>query len=42
MRKLEALIKKIRRYGFGLTNDVGASEYFRIEAETWLAEARSR
>ncbi len=41
MKKLEALIKKIRRLGFGRTTDVGASEYFRIEAETWLAEAKS-
>ena len=42
MRKLEALIKKIRRLGFGRSSDVGASEYFRIEAESWLAEARKR
>jgi hypothetical protein len=42
MRKLEALIKKIRRLGFGLSSDIGASEYFRIEAESWVAEAKSR
>jgi hypothetical protein len=42
MKKLEALIKKIRRLGFGRSSDVGASEYFRIEAESWVAEARSR
>jgi hypothetical protein len=41
MKKLEALIKKIRRLGFGRSNDVGASEYFRIEAEFWLAEANA-
>jgi hypothetical protein len=40
MARLEALIKKIRRLGFGRSNDVGASEYFRIEAECWLAEAK--
>jgi hypothetical protein len=40
MKKLEALIKKIRRLGFGRSNDVGASEYFRIEAECWLDEAK--
>jgi hypothetical protein len=40
MIRLEALIKKIRRLGFGRSNDVGASEYFRIEAEYWLVEAR--
>ena len=40
MVRLEALIRKIRRLGFGRANDVGASEYFRIEAESWLAEAK--
>ena len=42
MKKLEVLIKKIRRLGFGRSSDVGASEYYRIEAECWLAEAKSR
>jgi hypothetical protein len=42
MKKLEALIKKVRRLGFERSSDVGASEYYRIEAECWLAEAKSR
>ena len=42
MKKLEALVKKIRRLGFGRSSDVGASEYYRIEAECWLAETNSR
>ncbi len=42
MQKLEALIKKVRRLGFGRSSDVGASEYYRIEAECWLAEAKSQ
>jgi len=42
MKKLETLIKKVRRLGFGRSSDVGASEYFRIEAEYWLAEAKSQ
>jgi hypothetical protein len=42
MQKLEALIKKIRRLGFGRSIDVGASEYYRREAEYWFEEARSR
>ena len=37
MKKLEALIKKVRRLGFGRSYDVGASEYYRLEAEFWLA-----
>jgi hypothetical protein len=42
MKKLELLINKIRRLGFGRSSDVGASEYYRIEAECWLAEAKSQ
>jgi hypothetical protein len=41
MSKLEALIKKVRRLGFGRSYDVGASEYYRLEAELWLARAKS-
>ena len=42
MKKLETLVKKIRRLGFGRSSDVGATAYYRIEAEAWLAEARSQ
>jgi hypothetical protein len=42
MKKLGALIIKIRRLGFGSSYDVGASEYYRLEAEVWLEQARSR
>ncbi len=42
MKKLETLIKKVRRLGFGRSSDVGASEYYQIEAEYWLAEAKSQ
>jgi hypothetical protein len=41
MVKLETLIRKIRRLGFGRSSDVGASEYYRLEAECWLAEAKA-
>jgi hypothetical protein len=40
MKKLEELVKKIRRLGFGRSYDVGASEYYRLEAELWLEKAR--
>jgi hypothetical protein len=40
MRKLEDLVKKVRRLGFGRSYDVGASEYYRLEAELWLEQAR--
>ena len=41
MKKLEALIKRVRRLGFGLSYDVGASEYYRLEAEVWLTREKS-
>lgn len=40
MKKLEELVKKIRRLGFGRSSDVGASEYYRLEAELWLEQAK--
>jgi hypothetical protein len=42
MKDLEALVKRVRRLGFGQSIDVGATEYFRIEAEYWLAHARAQ
>jgi hypothetical protein len=41
MKSLEALIKNVRRLGFGRSYDVGASEYYRLEAEYWLARQQS-
>jgi hypothetical protein len=41
MRRLEALVKRVRRLGFGFSTDVGASEYYRLEAEDWLAKANA-
>ena len=40
MKRLEALIKKVRRLGFGRSYDVGASEYYRLEAEFWLTREK--
>jgi hypothetical protein len=40
MKTLETFIAKVRRYGFGSSYDVGAAEYYRLEAEHWLAHAR--
>lgn len=42
MRKLEELVLKIRRLGFGRSSDVGATEYYRLEAELWLARANGK
>ena len=42
MKKIEELIKKIRRLGFGRSSDVGASRYYRLEAEHWLAQAAEK
>lgn len=40
MKRLEALIAKVRRLGFGRSYDVGASQYYRLEAEFWLAREK--
>ena len=40
MKKLEALVKKVRRLGFGRSYDVGASAYYLVEAEYWLAREK--
>ena len=42
MQKMEDLIKKIRRLGFGFSSDVGATRYYRLEAEHWLAQAAEK
>jgi hypothetical protein len=42
MQKMEDLIKKIRRLGFGFSSDVGATRYYRLEAEHWLAQATEK
>lgn len=41
MKKLETLVKKVRKLGFGQSIEVGATEYYRIEAEYWLAHAQA-
>lgn len=40
MKRLEALVLKVRRLGLGLTTDVGATDYYRLEAELSLEEAK--
>ncbi len=41
MKKLESLIKKVRKLGFGRSYDVGSSEYYLREAEFWIARAQT-
>ena len=41
IKRLEALVLKVRRLGFGYSIDVGATAYYRLEAELWLEEARA-
>src|SRR3954464_12774976 len=40
MKRLETLVLKVRKLGFGFSTDVGATAYYRIEAERWLERAR--
>ncbi|MGC8639079.1 MAG: hypothetical protein ACP5XB_04290 [Isosphaeraceae bacterium] len=42
MKALQKLVAKIRRIGFGKSDDVGAAAYYVYEAEFWLAEAKTR
>ena len=41
MKRLEVLVLKVRKLGFGFSTDVGATAYYRLEAERWLEKARS-
>ena len=41
MKRLQALVLKVRKLGFGYSTDVGATAYYRLEAERWLEEARA-
>jgi hypothetical protein len=41
MKRLQALVLKVRKLGFGYSTDVGATAYYRLEAELWLEEARA-
>jgi hypothetical protein len=40
MKKLQELVDRVRRLGFSFSTDVGATEYYRLEAEYWLAGAK--
>ena len=40
MKQLEALVLRVRKLGFGFSTDVGAVEYYRLEAERWLEKER--
>jgi hypothetical protein len=41
MKRLEALVRKVRKLGFGFSTDVGATAYYRLEGECWLEMARA-
>jgi hypothetical protein len=36
MLRMEALVLRVRRLGFSFSTDVGATEYYRLEADYWL------
>ena len=41
MKRLQALVLKVRKLGFGYSTDVGATAYYRLEAELLLVEAKA-
>ncbi len=42
MLRLETLVRKVRRLGFGFSTDIGATAYYRLEADYWLEREKSR
>jgi hypothetical protein len=40
MRRLEALVQKVQRSGQTTIDEISATEYYRVEAEIWLLQAR--
>jgi hypothetical protein len=42
MKKLEALVTRVRRIGFGRSYDVGAALYYRLECEHWIELERAK
>jgi hypothetical protein len=40
MRELERLIANLQRVGQAVIDEVSAAEYYRVEAEIWLVQAR--
>jgi hypothetical protein len=41
MKRLEALVNKVRKLGFGFSVDVKATEYYRLESERWLEKLKA-
>lgn len=41
LKKLEALVQRVRKLGFAYSSDVGATTYYRLEADRWLEKAQA-
>lgn len=41
IKQLEALILRVRKLGFAYSSDVGATNYYRLEADRWLEKAEA-
>jgi hypothetical protein len=41
MKRLQTLVLKVRKLGFGFSTDVGATAYYCVEAERWLEKERA-
>lgn len=39
LKELESLIQRVRKLGFAYSSDVGATTYYRLEADRWLEKA---
>jgi hypothetical protein len=41
IRRLQDLITRVRKLGFAYSSDVGATTYYRLEADRWLEKAKA-
>jgi hypothetical protein len=41
IKRLESLILRVRKLGFAYSSDVGATAYYRLEADRWLEQAEA-
>jgi hypothetical protein len=41
MRRLEALVQRVQRSGQTTVDEVSGAEYYRVQAEIWVQEARN-
>ncbi len=41
IKKMQSLVLRVRKLGFAYSTDVGATAYYRMEADRWLEKAKA-